>query len=143
MNRKYFLEVIQQEGDVESKALYEYTDWLTCLIAYFNTLHSSLSNASITFVRCTIKNEQGGNLKSEYWQASEEQDTTKYYLAQVQYGTQETVKALFDYIGYKAALTAFYSVLSSTLSGNDFYAVTAVIEDRLGGEVKQDYCEKA
>ena len=72
MNSTFYLVTVQKfkDGSASAKSLFEYATKDEALIAYYNTLASSLSNANIASVLCSILNDYGNCEIKEYWERS-------------------------------------------------------------------------
>lgn len=72
MNSTFYLVTVQKfkDGSASAKSLFEYATKDEALVAYYNTLASSLSNASIASVLCSILNDYGNCEIKEYWERS-------------------------------------------------------------------------
>lgn len=72
MNSTFYLVTVQKfkDGSVSAKSLFEYATKDEALVAYYNTLASSLSNANIASVLCSILNDYGNCEIKEYWERS-------------------------------------------------------------------------
>ena len=72
MNSTFYLVTVQKfkDGSASAKSLFEYATKDEALVAYYNTLASSLSNANIASVLCSILNDYGNCEIKEYWERS-------------------------------------------------------------------------
>ena len=65
----YYLVTVQKfsNGTETAKSMFEYSTLDAALIAYYNTLASSLSDPNVSSVLCNILNDAGNSEIKQYW----------------------------------------------------------------------------
>ena len=140
---KFYLEQITTETAQEAKGLFEHNTLDEAEIAYHSAMASAILNENVLYARCRVINEYGGENMKDTWQAPSAEVDEKYYLSQVQYKDGENVKALFDYATVDEAVSAWHSMLASSMQDTQFVAVLGIVEDRAGNEIKKEYWQRS
>ena len=125
-----------------AKGLFEYNTLNEAEIAYHSAMAAAILNDNVLYARCRVINEYGGENMKDIWQAPSAEVTERYYLSQVQYKDGENVKALFDYDTVDQAVSAWHSMLVSSMQDSQFTAVLGIVEDKAGNEIKKEYWQR-
>lgn len=140
---KFYLEQIINEKNQEVKDITEYNSLDAAEIDYHLVMSSAILNDNVLYARCRVINEYGMENMIDTWEPSEG-ESVKHYLSQVKTKNDgTTTDDLFDYASKDAAISAWHSMLATTMQDSQFTAVLGIVEDRAGNEVKSRYWTKA
>lgn len=158
---KFYLETVIDRKDetVVAPVITEYVSQDEAERAYHKVLADNIDNDDIDFVRTKVINPHGGSIMNEYWQeyvptpepdpedpepTPVEPEAPEYYFTQIRFKNDgTTLRSITKYDEEDDALVAFHNLLYALMADTQYSAVTVLIEDKRGSEIKRRYWERS